>query len=119
VRDATDGSHVVLAHRAQRDVSQQDDIVVTGRVEIALEQRLRIDRVAAEPLLVGADHARGRVEQALASRRIARPADQRAHGGFGLLAGRACLVLRRDGGLALDEVEAGVEHGDSFGMSPK
>ena len=67
---------------------QHEIVVLAGLGERALQRLGRAFAVAAIELLVGADHALGRVEQALAVGIVADIGDQRAHRGFGLLARR-------------------------------
>ena len=67
---------------------QHEVVVLAGFRERALERLGRAFAVAAEQLLVGADHALRRIEQALAGGIVADIGDQRAHRGFGLLARR-------------------------------
>ena len=64
-------------------------VVALDLLERAREHELRVVAVAAEVLLVGAHDARGRVEQPLARRVVARPAQQRADRVLGLRAGGA------------------------------
>ena len=88
VRAADDRRHVVFAMALELDVAQHDEFVVAlDFLEGARQVLLGIQRVAAEPVLVGLDHALGRVEQAFARGVLAGPAQQRAHGLFGLGAG--------------------------------
>src|SRR6185312_831757 len=75
-----DGRHVMLAGRLQRNVAQQDDVVVAvDFLERAAEQGIGVLLVARKPLLVGARDARRRVPQTLTRGLVARPADQGAH----------------------------------------
>ena len=67
---------------------QHEIVVLAGLGERALERLGRALAVAAIKLLVGADHALGRIEQTLAGGIVADIGDQRAHRGFGLLARR-------------------------------
>src|SRR3546814_8430227 len=57
--------------------------------------RSRIVGVAAEPVSVGVDHALGCVEQALASRIVASPAQQGTHRVLGLPAADAVALFVR------------------------
>src|SRR3546814_6651689 len=59
----------------------------------ALQVLARIVGVAAEPVSVGVDHALGRVEQALASRIVASPAQQGTHRVLGLPAADAVALF--------------------------
>ena len=89
VRATDDRHHVVLAVALQADVAQQHDLVVAvGLLEGAFEQRDRIDVVAVEELLIGPGDAGRGIDQSLARRVVAGPAQQGADGLFGLLAGR-------------------------------
>ncbi len=66
---ADDRHHVVLAMALERDVLEHDDLVVAADLLEGPADRLdRLVLVAAEELLVGADDAIGRAEQALARR---------------------------------------------------
>src|SRR3546814_16260206 len=59
------------------DVCSSDlDVVVAGAFEGAAQDLFGVERVTAEPFLVGAHHARGRVGQAFARWMVAGPADQ-------------------------------------------
>ena len=99
---ADDRHHVVLAMALEADVGQHDDLVVAvDLLERAREHRLRVVAVAGEELLVGAHDAAGRLEQALARRVVAGPADQRADRVLGLLARRGATTgAGAAGGLA-------------------
>ncbi len=85
MRLADDRGEVVLAVALEADVAQHDHLVVAlDLLEGALEHRHRVLLVAAEPLAIGAHHAAGRVEEALALRVVAGPAQERLHRLLGL-----------------------------------
>jgi hypothetical protein len=87
--------------RFELDVAQHDQLVVAlDFLERAREVVVRIHRVAAEPVAIGADHAPGRVEQAFAARILAGPAQQRADGVLGGFAADAAVVIGRGEGVA-------------------
>jgi len=84
---ADDRRHMVLAMALELDVAQHDQLVVAGDLlEGALEVFARLVGIAAEPVAVGIDDALGRVQQSLARRVLAGPAQQRANGVLGLVA---------------------------------
>ena len=85
MRLADDRHHVVLAMRMELDVADDDEIVIAGDLlEGAAELFRRAHVVAVEHFEVGLGDALGRVDQALAVRIVAGPAQQRAHGRLGL-----------------------------------
>ena len=73
---------------------QHEIVVAAGLAEGAVEHLHRAFAIALVEFLVGADHALGRVQQAFAVGIVAGIGDQRAHGGFGLLARGARLDRR-------------------------
>ena len=74
---------------------QHEVVVAAGLAEGAVEHLHRAFAVALVDFLIGADHALGRFEQAFAVGIVAGIGDQRAHGGFRLLARRPRLDRRR------------------------
>ncbi len=82
----------MFAVRIEADVAHQHEIVIAaGFTECAVEN---LDRALAIPLkdfVVGADDSLWRLEQAFACRIVAGIGDQRANGGFRLLARRPRL----------------------------
>ncbi len=85
--DAHDRRQVVLAMALDIDIGQHDHVVIALHILEGLAERLeRIGVIAGEPLLIGLDHAFGRVDQAFTARVIPGPGDQGANGGFGLFA---------------------------------
>jgi hypothetical protein len=80
----------MLAIAFETDVAQHDHLVIAlDLLEGPLQHGHRVFLVAAEPLAVGAGHPAGCVEQALAVRVVASPAQQGAHRFLGLGGGRA------------------------------
>ena len=80
----------MLAMRREADIAHEHHIVVAlDLLEDAIEGVGGIFTVALEQLLVGLDHPLRRIAQAFACRIVAGPAQQDAHGLFGLLARRA------------------------------
>jgi hypothetical protein len=89
MRLAEDRDHVVLAMGLDRDVPEHDHVVVAlDFLEGTGQLLVGVFVVALEELLIGADDAARRIEQALARRIVACPRDQRAHGFFRLFAAR-------------------------------
>ena len=85
MRAADDRRHVMLAVRGEFDVAQHDHLVVTGNFfEGAAQFLARIFGIARKPVLVGIGYARRRVDQTFAGWIVAGPAQQDAHGIFGL-----------------------------------
>src|SRR5690554_4392167 len=71
----------MLAVALERDVLEQNDLVVTADfLESARKMSRRILGIAEAVFLPGARHPRRRVQQALAVGIVAGPADERAHG---------------------------------------
>src|SRR5690606_24353508 len=90
MRLADDRRHVVLAVRLELDVAQHDQLVVAGDLlEGAREVVVRVQLVAAVPVLVGPGDARRGLDQAFAPGILPGPAQQGADGLFRLLAGHA------------------------------
>ena len=85
VRLAVERHHMVLAMRGEADVAHQHEIVVAGGLaERPLEQFVGRLVVAAKQLVIGLDHAPGRIEQALAGGVLADIGQQRLDRSFGL-----------------------------------
>src|SRR6516162_5494456 len=85
---ASERHNMVLAVGAEADIAHQHEIVVFSNLaEGTVEHLCRTFMVAAKELVVGIDHAPGRLDQTLAVRIIARVSDQRSHGCLSLLAG--------------------------------
>jgi hypothetical protein len=77
---AVDRREMMLAGRDDRDVPQEDGLVIAfGLAERALEQRGRVDRIAGEPFAIGPRDPRRRVAQPFAGRIVAGRGDQGAH----------------------------------------
>jgi NifU-like protein involved in Fe-S cluster formation len=75
---ADEGHHVVLAMRIERDVADEDHVLVAvDLLEDALEHVARVLAIALVELAIGLGDALRRIEQALPRRIVARPADQR------------------------------------------
>lgn len=82
---ADDRRHVVLAMAFIGDVAQHDQFVVAGHFfEGALQVGARFFAVTAEPVAIGFGHPAWGVQQAFAGRILTGPAQQGAHGLFGL-----------------------------------
>src|SRR5215207_1012912 len=95
VHGALNGCHVVLTAGLERNIAQDDDLVVAADFfERSLKDLHRILPIALEPLFVGANDASWRVEEPFALWMLARPADQGPHGLFGLAPARAFLGVR-------------------------
>jgi hypothetical protein len=78
---ADERHHVVLAMGRERDVADEDDVVIAlDLLEGAVERLRRILVVAGIELLIRADHAVGRACQPFAGGVVAGPADQGADG---------------------------------------
>jgi len=78
-----DWDHVVLAMAFEGDIPKQDHLVIAfGFLEGPRQHLGRILRVTGEELLIGANNAIRRVDQPLAVRVVACPAQQRTHRGF-------------------------------------
>src|SRR3546814_15403917 len=77
---ADDRRQMMLAGGYQRDGAEQDRfLIILGLAEGRFEQPCRIDRIAGEPLAIGARHPRRRVPQTLARRVVAGRRDQGSH----------------------------------------
>ena len=101
---------MMLAMRFEADVTQDDHLVIASRLlEGAFENRDRVLAIAGEPFLVGAHDTLRRAKQTLAIGIVPRPAQQRAHGRFGFLAGRlggdGVAFIRLVVGKPLSEIE--------------
>jgi len=94
---ADERHHVVLAMAGKRNVPHQHHFfIAVGFLEGAFQQRGRIGEVPGEEFVKRADHARGRVQQALARGIVAGIGDQGADRGFRLRARRTLRhALRR------------------------
>ena len=80
VRLAHERHHVMLAMGVEGDVAHQHEIVVLADLaEGALEHVGRAFAIAGIELVVGVDHAPGRIDQALAAGIVAGIGDERAH----------------------------------------
>jgi hypothetical protein len=79
--DPIDRRHVVLTAGAEAHATQQDRLIVAADLFKGSPQVSgRVFVIPGEPLIVGAQHTRGRVEQSFAFRVIAGPLDQRSYG---------------------------------------
>ena len=81
MRLAHDRRHMMFAMRLERNILQQDNVVIAAHfVEDAREMISRIVVIAAAIFPPGPRHPLGRLQQAFPFGRIAGPADQRADG---------------------------------------
>ena len=96
---------VVLAMALETDVVHDDHLVVAIDFGKSAGQNLHwIIEVASEEFLIGAHDAGRGVEQTLASRVVAGPADQGAYCVFGSFAIRAIRRFRYLGGTSRDSL---------------
>src|SRR5215510_4214900 len=90
VNAADDRRDMVLAMGLEPDVAQHDDLVVAANLlEGPLQVFARILEIARKPVLVSPHDARRSAEQSFAFGIIPGPANERAHGLLGGLAGRS------------------------------
>lgn len=102
VRLADDGRHVVLAVAFEADVVHDDHLVVALDLgEGASQDFGRVLRIAGEEFFVGAHDPRGRIDEPLAARFVAGPADKGAYGVFRRLARYATAQVRVTGVVGL------------------
>ena len=77
---AADRRQVVLAEGLERDVAQDDDVIVAADLlEGPLQDGDRVLAVAFEPLRIGSRHPSRRAGEPLPVRVLARPADEGAN----------------------------------------
>ncbi len=106
---------MVLAETDETDVAKHDQLIVAADfLERSLQVGARIDFIAREHLAIAARDPAGRVDQALASRIVASPADQRSHRGFRLGLARpvpfgGAIAFGRGRGSGLDRQPGRVE----------
>jgi hypothetical protein len=95
MRLADDRHHMVLAMREERNVFHQHHVVIAGDfLEGAAEHVLGGKVIAGEELAIGLGDAFRRIDEALALRIVAGPAEQHANGVFRLfLRGAAGIIL--------------------------
>ena len=90
MRLADDRHDMMLAMAFQADVAHHDHLVIVGGfLEGALQHGDRVFAVACEELAIGPEHPVRRADKALAGGVVACPAQQGAHGFFGLRAARS------------------------------